>query len=219
MEPFEDPAVDTSNSHEALKKIRPSWDEYFMRIAHEVATRSTCPRLAVGAVIVRDKRILTTGYNGSPSGMPHCDDVGCLIRIVDGRESCQRTLHAEQNAIIQAAYHGVSITGASIYCTHQPCLMCVKMIMNAGVEEVHYAGGYPDPLAMELAAEGGLAMVRFTTTCNDAASPETQAVRELPQRTALPYNVLTQIPSSVAKTAMLSSSEGRRSGCPKTSRR
>src|SRR3712207_9046384 len=85
------------------------------------------------SVVVRDKRILTTGYNGSPSGMPHCDDVGCLIRIVDGRESCQRTLHAEQNAIIQAAYHGVSVTGASIYCTHQPCLMCVKMIMNAGI--------------------------------------------------------------------------------------
>jgi dCMP deaminase len=163
MEPFKDPATDTSNSHETLKKVRPSWDEYFMRIAHEVATRSTCPRLAVGAVIVRDKRILTTGYNGSPSGMPHCDEVGCLIRVVDGRESCQRTLHAEQNAIIQAAYHGVQITGASIYSTHQPCLMCVKMIMNAGIEEVHYAGGYPDPLAMELATEGGLAMVRFAS--------------------------------------------------------
>ena len=145
MERFRDPTADTSNSHETLKKVRPSWDEYFMRIAHEVATRSTCPRLAVGAVIVRDKRILTTGYNGSPSGMPHCDDVGCLIRIVDGRESCQRTLHAEQNAIIQAAYHGVSVTGASIYCTHQPCLMCVKMIMNAGIEEVHYVGRLPRP--------------------------------------------------------------------------
>jgi dCMP deaminase len=157
MEPFENPSIDNA----ALGGTRPSWDEYFMRIAHEVATRSTCPRLAVGAVIVRDKRILTTGYNGSPSGMPHCVDVGCLIRIVDGRESCQRTLHAEQNAIIQAAYHGVSVTGASIYCTHQPCLLCVKMIMNAGIEEVRYAGGYPDPLAMELAAEGGLKMVKF----------------------------------------------------------
>src|SRR3712207_487574 len=85
---------------------------------------------------------------------------GCLIRIVDGRESCQRTLHAEQNAIIQAAYHGVSVIGASIYSTHQPCLMCVKMIMNAGIEEVRYADGYPDPLAVELAAEGGLKMVK-----------------------------------------------------------
>ena len=161
MERFRDPDVDTSGAHEALKRIRPSWDEYFMRIANEVATRSTCPRLAVGAVIVRDKRILTTGYNGSPSGLPHCEDVGCLIRIVDGRESCQRTLHAEQNAIIQAAYHGVSVTGSSIYSTHQPCLMCVKMIMNAGISEVHYASGYPDPIAMELAAEAGLKMVRF----------------------------------------------------------
>jgi len=161
MERFKREDVDTSGEHERLKKVRPSWDEYFMRIAHEVATRSTCPRLAVGAVIVRDKRILTTGYNGSPSGLPHCDDVGCLIRIVDGRESCQRTLHAEQNAIIQAAYHGVSVTGSSIYCTHQPCLMCVKMTMNAGVEEVYFAEGYPDPLAVEFAEEGGLSMVRF----------------------------------------------------------
>jgi len=84
MEPFERADMDTSEEHAALKRARPSWDEYFMRIAHEVATRSTCPRLAVGAVVVRDKRILTTGYNGSPSGMPHCEDVGCLIRIVDG---------------------------------------------------------------------------------------------------------------------------------------
>lgn len=161
MEPFERTDVDTTEEHEQLRRVRPSWDEYFMRIAHEVATRSTCPRLAVGAVIVKDKRILTTGYNGSPAGMPHCEDVGCLIRIVDGRESCQRTLHAEQNAIIQAAYHGVSVRGSSVYCTHQPCLLCVKMIMNAGIEEVYYAGGYPDPLAMELASDGGLRMVRF----------------------------------------------------------
>ena len=160
MERFERTDIDTSREHAALERARPSWDEYFMRIAHEVATRSTCPRLAVGAVIVRDKRILTTGYNGSPSGMPHCEDVGCLIRIVDGRESCQRTLHAEQNAIIQAAYHGVSVIGSSIYCTHQPCLMCVKMVMNAGIEEVRYADGYPDPLAVELATEGGLRMIK-----------------------------------------------------------
>ncbi len=161
MEPFKRTDVNTSGAHAALKKARPSWDEYFMRIAHEVAARSTCPRLAVGAVVVRDKRILTTGYNGSPSGMPHCDDVGCLIRIVDGRESCQRTLHAEQNALIQAAYHGVSVRGSTLYCTHQPCLLCVKMVMNAGIEEVYYAGGYPDPLALELANEGGLSMNRF----------------------------------------------------------
>ncbi len=161
MEPFKNPDVDTTEEHEHLRCVRPSWDEYFMRIAHEVATRSTCPRLAVGAVVVKDKRILTTGYNGSPAGMPHCEDVGCLILIVDGRKSCQRTLHAEQNAIIQAAYHGVSVRGSTVYCTHQPCLLCVKMIMNAGIEEIYYAGGYPDPLALEIAADGGLKMVRF----------------------------------------------------------
>jgi dCMP deaminase len=143
------------------RRPRPSWDEYFMSIAREVATRSTCPRLAVGAVIVRDRRILTTGYNGSPSGLPHCDDVGCLIRIVDGRESCQRTLHAEQNAIIQAAYHGVSVTGATIYTTHQPCLLCTKMIINAGIETVYYGQGYPDPLAVELANEAGLDVTKL----------------------------------------------------------
>jgi dCMP deaminase len=161
MERFKDPAVDTSGEHAALKKARPSWDEYFTRIAHEVATRSTCPRLAVGAVIVRDKRILTTGYNGSPSGMPHCDDVGCLIRIVDGRESCQRTLHAEQNAIIQAAYHGVSVRDSILYCTHQPCLLCTKMIMNAGIEKVRYVVGYPDPLALRLASDGDLEIAQL----------------------------------------------------------
>ena len=163
MEPFKDPSEDTSQAHAALKRVRPSWDEYFMRIADEVAARSTCPRLAVGAVVVRDRRILTTGYNGSPSGLPHCDDVGCLIRMVNGRESCQRTLHAEQNALIQAAYHGVSVRGASVYCTHQPCLLCIKMIMNSGIEEVYYTGGYPDPLAMELAAEGGLRTIQLAS--------------------------------------------------------
>src|SRR4028118_148388 len=108
MERFKDPAVDTPGEHVTRKKARPSWDEYFTRIAHEVATRSTCPRLAVGAVIVRDKRILTTGYNGSPSGMPHCDDVGCLIRIVDGREGCQRTLHPAQTPTTPARSHAHS---------------------------------------------------------------------------------------------------------------
>ncbi|WP_084709372.1 deoxycytidylate deaminase [Rubrobacter aplysinae] len=162
MEPSRNPAEPPEGlSASGVQAARPSWDEYFMRIAREVATRSTCPRLAVGAVVVRDKRILTTGYNGSPSGMPHCEDVGCLIRIVDGRESCQRTLHAEQNSLIQAAYHGVSVRDASIYCTHQPCLLCVKMILNAGITEVYYTGGYPDPLAVELAEEGGLEMIQL----------------------------------------------------------
>ncbi|HHB91222.1 MAG TPA: dCMP deaminase [Anaerolineae bacterium] len=136
---------------------RPSWDAYFMGIALKVAERSTCDRAHVGAIIVRDRRILTTGYNGSPSGLPHCDDVGHLI--VDGH--CVRTLHAEQNAIIQAAYHGVSVKGGTIYVTHQPCLTCAKMIINAGIKRVVYAGEYPDNLARQFLAEAGVSLQRF----------------------------------------------------------
>ncbi len=136
---------------------RPSWDEYFMGIALKVAERSTCDRAHVGAIIVRDRRILTTGYNGSPSGLPHCDDVGHLI--VDGH--CVRTLHAEQNAIIQAAYHGVSVKGGTIYVTHQPCLTCAKMIINAGIKRVVYAGEYPDNIARQFLAEAGVSLQRM----------------------------------------------------------
>ena len=133
---------------------RPSWDEYFMGIALQVAKRGTCDRAYVGAVIVRDRRILTTGYNGSPSGLPHCDDVGHLI--VDGH--CVRTLHAEQNAIIQAAYLDVSVRGGTIYVTHQPCLTCAKMIINAGIKRVVYAGTYPDTIARQFLAEAGVGL-------------------------------------------------------------
>ena len=119
---------------------RPTWDEYFLDIAFSVAERSTCDRAHVGAVLVRDKRILATGYNGSPAGLPHCDEVGHLM--VDGH--CVRTLHAEQNAIIQCALHGVSSEGATAYVTHQPCLTCAKMLINAGIERVVYAGSYLD---------------------------------------------------------------------------
>ena len=136
---------------------RPPWDEYFMDIARQVARRSTCPRAAVGAVIVKDKRILTTGYNGSPMGLPHCTDVGCLI--VDNH--CVRTLHAEQNAIIQAALHGVSVNGGTVYVTHQPCLNCAKVIINAGLARVVYAGDYPDPQARAFLSEAGVALVHF----------------------------------------------------------
>jgi dCMP deaminase len=120
--------------------VRPTWDEYFMGIAFSVAERSTCDRAHVGAVLVRDRRILTTGYNGAPAGLPHCDDVGHLM--IDGH--CVRTLHAEQNAIIQAALHGVSIQGATAYVTHQPCLTCAKMLINSGIGRIVYAGNYPD---------------------------------------------------------------------------
>ncbi|MDH7487858.1 MAG: cytidine/deoxycytidylate deaminase family protein [Anaerolineae bacterium] len=136
---------------------RPSWDEYFMGIAFEVAKRSTCDRARVGAIIVRDKRILTTGYNGAPRGLPHCDEVGHLI--VDGH--CVRTLHAEQNAIIQAALHGVSTDGGTIYVTHQPCLNCAKMIINAGIRRVVYAGAYPDENSQAFMAQAGVALQRF----------------------------------------------------------
>ncbi len=118
--------------------MRPDWDEYFMNIAATVATRSTCDRAAVGAVIVRDKRILTTGFNGSPAGLPHCDDVGHLM--VDGH--CVRTTHAEANAIIQAALHGISTKGAICYVTHFPCLGCTKMLINAGLTAIIYANNY-----------------------------------------------------------------------------
>jgi dCMP deaminase len=106
----------------------------------------------VGAVIVRDKRILTTGYNGAPSGLPHCTEAGCLM--VNGH--CVRTLHAEQNAIIQGALHGVDVSGSSIYVTHQPCLVCAKMIINAGIERVVYAGHYPDDIARGFLERAGV---------------------------------------------------------------
>jgi dCMP deaminase len=131
---------------------RPTWDEYFLDIAFSVAERSTCDRAHVGAVLVRDKRILATGYNGSPAGLPHCDEVGHLI--VDGH--CVRTLHAEQNAIIQSALHGVSSEGATAYVTHQPCLTCAKMLINAGVTRVVYAGNYLDNYSRQFLAEANV---------------------------------------------------------------
>ncbi len=136
---------------------RPSWDEYFMHITFQVARRSTCPRAAVGAVIVRDKRILTTGYNGAPANLPHCTEVGCLM--VNGH--CVRTLHAEQNAIIQGALHGVDVSASTIYVTHQPCLVCAKMIINAGIQRVVYAGQYPDEIAQGFLQDAGVELSRF----------------------------------------------------------
>ncbi|MGD8489580.1 MAG: cytidine/deoxycytidylate deaminase family protein [Anaerolineae bacterium] len=136
---------------------RPSWDDYFMQITFQVAKRSTCPRAAVGAVIVRDKRILTTGYNGSPSGLPHCTEVGCLMV----NDHCVRTLHAEQNAIIQGALHGVDVSDSTIYVTHRPCQICAKMIVNAGIERVVYAGEYPDEIAHMFLREAGLILDKY----------------------------------------------------------
>jgi dCMP deaminase len=135
-----------------------------MEIAGIVAKRSTCLRRHVGALIVRDKRILSTGYNGAPSGLAHCADLGCVReerKVASGeRHELCRGLHAEQNAIIQAAFHGVSIRGAVLYSTHLPCSICVKMIINAGIREVRYLEGYPDDLAANLVAESGIILER-----------------------------------------------------------
>jgi dCMP deaminase len=136
-------------------RSRPSWDEYFLQIAFTVAQRSTCDRAHVGCVLVRDRRILTTGYNGAPAGLPHCDDAGHLM--VDGH--CVRTLHAEQNALIQAALHGVGTEGATAYVTHQPCLTCAKMLINAGVRRVVYAGNYPDDYSRQFLVAAGVELV------------------------------------------------------------
>jgi dCMP deaminase len=136
------------------------WPEYFMRISFLVAERSTCLRRKVGAVAVKDKRILATGYNGAPSGTPHCLDVGCLreeLAVPSGqRHEICRGLHAEQNVIIQAAVHGVRIQGATIFCTTQPCLICTKMLINCGVEKLYYAQPYPDELAEDMMTQAGV---------------------------------------------------------------
>lgn len=143
------------------KKIdRPNWDEYFMDIAELVSKRSTCLRRGVGAVLVRDRRILATGYNGAPSGMRHCLDVGCLreqLNVPSGeRHELCRGLHAEQNAIIQAALHGVSVNSSILYCTNHPCVICSKMIINAGIVNVVVHDHYRDDLAEEMLREAGI---------------------------------------------------------------
>lgn len=148
-----------------MADTRPSWDEYFMDITRRVATRSTCLRRAVGVILVHDKRIIASGYNGGPSGLAHCLDIGCLrekLGIPSGQqhELC-RGIHAEQNAIIQAARYGVSIEGSVLYCTTQPCTQCTKMLINAGITEIVYAEGYPDDLARELLEESGIIVRRF----------------------------------------------------------
>jgi len=144
---------------------RPSWDEYFMEMAELARTRTTCVRRGVGAVIVKDHRVLATGYNGTPNGLTHCSETGCLrakLNIPSGQraELC-RGLHAEQNAIIQAARMGVNIDGAELYCTTQPCAICTKMIINAGIKRVVIKERYPDELGQQMAAEAGLEFELF----------------------------------------------------------
>lgn len=142
---------------------RPSWHVYFMDIAELVATRATCTRRRVGAVLVKDKRILCSGYNGAPTGIPHCDVTGCLRKQLgvpsgEKHELC-RGVHAEQNAIIQAACHGISVKGSTLYCTHQPCSICAKMIINAGITRVYFGDGYNDPMAREMFVQAGVELV------------------------------------------------------------
>lgn len=133
---------------------RPSLDEYFMEMAHLAATRSTCLRRKVGAVIVKDKRVLSTGYNGAPKGLPHCEEVGCLRENLDvptgERHELCRGVHAEQNAIIQAAVFGTSIKDGKIYTTNRPCVVCTKLLINANISEIIYDDDYIDELAQEI---------------------------------------------------------------------
>jgi dCMP deaminase len=139
--------------------MRPGWDEYFMEVARTVATRATCPRASVGAVLVREHRILTTGYNGAPRHVAHCTEVGCELR----GDHCVRATHAEANAVVQAALHGVGVAGATAYCTHQPCVHCAKLLISAGIERIVYAEPYVDLFAQQLLAEAGVALVHFAT--------------------------------------------------------
>jgi dCMP deaminase len=148
----------------SLPSERPTWDEYFMGIARLTAERSTCLRRKVGAVIVQDRHIVATGYNGAPRGIAHCAERGGCLReelgIPSGeRHELCRALHAEQNAIIQAATFGNSIEGGTIYITHQPCIICAKMIINAGIRKIIVDQAYPDDYAVEILREAGLKIV------------------------------------------------------------
>ncbi len=144
---------------------RPSWEVYFMDITFLVSKRSTCLRRAVGALIVKDKRILSTGYNGAPTGIKHCIETGCIrekLNVASGEnhELC-RGIHAEQNAIIQAAYHGASIKNATLFCTNLPCSICAKMIINAGIKKICYNSGYADSMSEEMLNEAGINLIKI----------------------------------------------------------
>ncbi|OQX87323.1 MAG: cytidine deaminase [Candidatus Omnitrophica bacterium 4484_70.2] len=140
--------------------VRPSWDKYFMDVACLVSQRSTCLRRKVGAVLVKEKRILATGYNGAPSGLPHCETVGCLrekLKVPSGeRHELCRGLHAEQNVLLQAACYGIPVRGSSLYVTVSPCSICAKMIINAKIKEIVYHQLYPDRMAEEFFQKAGI---------------------------------------------------------------
>lgn len=145
--------------------MRPSWDDYFMSIVELVKTRSTCLRRQVGALIVKDKRILASGYNGAPVGCRHCEETGCLrekLGVPSGQrhELCRAT-HAEQNAIVQAAYSGTCVKNSTLYVTTQPCVLCAKLAINAGIKKIVFKGDYPDDLSMELLQEAGVRVLKY----------------------------------------------------------
>jgi len=142
-----------------------------MDITSLVAKRSTCLRRAVGALVIKDKRILSTGYNGAPTGIKHCIDIGCLreeMNVASGEkhELC-RGIHAEQNAIIQAALHGVGIKGATLFCTNLPCSICAKMIINAGITKICYHTGYADAMSRQMLDEAGIEVVKYNTSSRE----------------------------------------------------
>lgn len=144
---------------------RPSWTTYFMDITELVAKRSTCTRRAVGAVLVKDKQVLATGYNGAPSGVTHCADTGCLreqMNIPSGeRHELCRGVHAEQNAIVQAALYGVSIKDSTLFCTNLPCSICAKMLINAGIKTIYYKSGYADTISEGMMKEAKIEVIKL----------------------------------------------------------
>lgn len=144
--------------------VRPGWDEYFLEIARLVSKRSTCLRRKVGALVVKDRRILATGYNGTPSGIKHCSETECLrekLKVPSGeRHELCRGLHAEQNVLLQASLHGVSLRDSTLYVTNQPCIICTKMIINAGIKEVVMTDHYPDSMALKFLKEAKIKVRR-----------------------------------------------------------
>ena len=163
---------------------RMPWPQYFMNITRLVAERSTCLRRKVGAIAVKSKRILATGYNGAPRGMRDCLELTCLrdrLDIPSGqRHELCRGLHAEQNVIVQAAVHGISLVDATIFCTHQPCLICTKMLINCGVTSVLYLSPYPDLLAEEMFTEAGVELARLSFPEEAQTAGAGQAVPDTP---------------------------------------
>ena len=148
--------------------IRPTWDEYFMKLAELIKTRSTCLRRQVGALVVQDKRIVSTGYNGAPKWCRHCDELGCMrqkLNVPSGeKHELGRAVHAEQNAILQAAYYGVSVSGATVYTTTQPCIMCAKSMINAGIKRVVFKGDYPDNMSLDMLREACVELIKLEET-------------------------------------------------------